>query len=327
MFPRPATVRWSSTAALSGARLPARRLARNAVVKPRPSGSGPFFTSSRCSASSASASSHVPKRRVSRYATRLPSSSSRTARSWVAGAYRKPPVIRRCTSSAWPLSSRTTMYFPRRSTDAMRSPLSTPATSCGSSGRVSRASSIRTEAMRFPSTTAASRPRSVSTSGSSGNGVEHDRNARRRRAVDDVRAEDGVRRIVCGRLVTRVDLGERFAFLHLVSTLLPADDSDGVIDRIVLRASSRAEMERGDSDGQRGEALHVAVARGEDLADEGRLRKLPVRIAPLRPHPALVRLEGRPVRDRALCPTASFVSVDAEIGERKQVRARREHEL
>src|SRR5690349_724128 len=161
--------------------------------------------------------------------------------------------MRRCTSNACPLSSRTTMYFPRRSTDAMRSPLRTPATSSGSSGLVSRPSSMRADTMRFPSATAASRPRSVSTSGSSGNGVEHDRSARRRYAVDDVRAEDGARRFVGGRLVTRVDLGQRLSLLHLVSTLLPADDSDRVVDRVVLRASSRAEMEGGQTDGQRGE--------------------------------------------------------------------------
>src|SRR5947209_11609731 len=107
--------------------------------------------------------------------------------------------------------------------------------------------------------------------------------------------------MIGGRLVTRVDLGERLAFLHLVSTLLPADDSDGVIDRVVLRASSGPEMERGDADGQRGEALHVAVARGEDLADEGRLRQLRLRIAALRAHPALVRLDRRSVGDRLLC--------------------------
>src|SRR5437660_8552166 len=133
--------------------------------------------------------------------------------------------------------------------------------------------------------------------------------------------------MIGGRLVTRVDLGERLAFLHLVATLLPADDSDRVIDRIVLRAPSRPEMKRTDADAQRGETLHVAVARGEDLADERRLGQRRVRIAALRAHPALVRLDGRSVRDRMLRPAASLVALDAEIGEREQMRARRKDEL
>ena len=54
----------------------------------------------------------MPKRRTSRYAIRVPSSSSSTARSWLAGSYRNPPVIRRWTSSTCPPASRTTRYLP-----------------------------------------------------------------------------------------------------------------------------------------------------------------------------------------------------------------------
>ena len=59
-------------------------------------------------------------------------------------------------------------YFPRRSTAVTRSPVSLAATHSGGSGRVRRGSSIRAEAIRRPSMRRASRPRSVSTSGSSG---------------------------------------------------------------------------------------------------------------------------------------------------------------
>ena len=64
----------------------------------------------------------MPKRRRSRYAIRVPSSSSSTARSWLAGSYRNPPVIRRWTSSTCPPASRTSRYLPRRSTASTRSP-------------------------------------------------------------------------------------------------------------------------------------------------------------------------------------------------------------
>src|ERR1700692_1571918 len=111
------------------------------------------------------------------------------------------------------------MYLPRRSTETIRSPVRTPATSSGSSGRVRRVSSMRAEAIRLPSTTAARRPRSVSTSGSSGNGFEHDRNGGRRLVAEQVCAEHGARRLGASRLVGGVDLGERLSLLYLVAAL------------------------------------------------------------------------------------------------------------
>ena len=86
----------------------------------------------------------VPKRRTSRYDTPVPSSRSMTARSCVAGASGKPPVMRRWTTSARPLSKRMTRYLPRRSTARTRSPVSSASTSAGSSGIVSRGSWTRT---------------------------------------------------------------------------------------------------------------------------------------------------------------------------------------
>ena len=63
----------------------------------------------------------------------------------------KPPVMRRWTTSARPLSKRMTRYLPRRSTDATRSPVSSASTSAGSSGIVSRGSWTRTRESCRPS--------------------------------------------------------------------------------------------------------------------------------------------------------------------------------
>src|SRR5579872_3385826 len=143
--------------------------------------------------------------------------------------------MRRWTRSAWPLSRRTTMYLPRRSTATTRSPSSIAATTFGSSGRVSRTSSMRADAIRFPSIAAASRPRSVSTSGSSGTQrLQHDRDRARSLVAELVGVADGGCRLVGRCLVARVDLGERLAFLDLVAALPAAHDPDGVIDVLVL---------------------------------------------------------------------------------------------
>ena len=91
---------------------------------------------------------------------------------------RNEPVMRRCTSSARPDSKRTIRYFPRRSTAATRSPRSRRATSAGSSGSVSRTSSMRTRSSRRPSSTGASARRTVSTSGSSGTPTRYARRGR-----------------------------------------------------------------------------------------------------------------------------------------------------
>src|SRR5579859_3928852 len=121
------------------------------------------------------------------------------------------------------------MYLPRRSTAATVSPSIRAATSCGSSGRVNRASSMRADAMRLPSIRAASRPRSVSTSGSSGtDDVEDERMGGRRRVGDLVGGDHRFGYSIRRRLVTRVDLGEGFAVADLVAALLHADDADRV---------------------------------------------------------------------------------------------------
>ena len=76
--------------------------------------------------------------------------------------------MRRWTTSVRPLSSRTSRYLPRRSTDAICSPTSASATRVGSIGRVSRGSRISACVIVAPSSTGAIWRRTVSTSGSSG---------------------------------------------------------------------------------------------------------------------------------------------------------------
>src|SRR5581483_1719467 len=97
------------------------------------------------------------------------------------------------------------------------------------------------------------------------------------------------RGLLGGRLVAGVDLRERLAVVDAVAALLEADDADRVVDRVVLRGSARAEVERGDSDRARGDRLDRPRARGENLAHERRLRQRgEVGVAALRVDPAVV---------------------------------------
>jgi len=126
----------------------------------------------------------------------------------------------------------------------------------------------------------------------------------------------------------RVDLGERLARLDRVAALLEADDADRVIDLVVLRVPARAQMERREPDRQRGEPLHVAGSDSGNLTDHRRPRqRVLVGIAALRAHPALVRGDGRAVRDGLLRESPPLGAVDVEVGEREQVCAGVEHEL
>ena len=49
-------------------------------------------------------------------------------------------------------------------------------------------------------------------------------------------------------LVARVDLGEDSPALDRVAALAEADDADGVVDRVLLRAPTGAEVQRGLAD-------------------------------------------------------------------------------
>src|SRR4051794_15472717 len=134
------------------------------------------------------------------------------------------------------------MYLPRRSTASTRRPAIIAAISAGSSGRVSRASSIRAAAMRRPSMRAARRPRSVSTSGSSGKGVEDDLARWRGLVAELVRGEHLGRCLRGGSLVPCVNLRQDVTRGNLVAALGAAQDPDRIVDRVLLRPPAGAQM-------------------------------------------------------------------------------------
>ena len=104
------------------------------------------------------------------------------------------------------------------------------------------------------------------------------------------------------RVVARVDLGERLALLDGVAPLREAEDADGVVDRVLLRPPSGAELERRAADAERGDALR-RTRRGRRSAPsrDRRVREhLQRGVAALGRDPALVRRERGPVVDRAL---------------------------
>src|SRR4051794_2422452 len=178
--------------------------------------------------------------------------------------------MRRCTSSTRPLARRTTMYLPRRSMLSTRSPVRIDATTAGSSGRVRRESAISTDASVRPSSFPARRRRSVSTSGSSGNDFEQDGALRWGLVADLVRSGNGAHRLVGRRLVARVNLREHVAGGDLLPALAPADDTDRVVDLVVLRSATRPEVERRDADGNRAQRDDCPGAWRGDLTHERR---------------------------------------------------------
>ena len=145
---------------------------------------------------------------------------------------------------------------------------------------------------------------------------------------DLVRAEHGRDRRLGRRLVPRMDVREHLAGLDRLTPLRAADDADGVIDLVVLRATTAAELEARDADRERREARDDARPRRHDLANDGRPRqRVEVGISALGANPALVHLASRPVGQRLLRSSATFDGVDAEIGQRQKPRARIEDEL
>src|SRR6185437_3117229 len=102
-------------------------------------------------------------------------------------------------------------------------------------------------------------------------------------------------------IVARVYLGEVVAREDGVAALREAEDADRVIDRVRLRATSGAQLERGETDGARAETPNDAVtSRRHRPAHRCPLEDGRVGVAALRADPALVRLERAPVLDRRL---------------------------
>ncbi len=121
------------------------------------------------------------------------------------------------------------------------------------------------------------------------------------------------------RLVTRVDLGQRLAVFDQISSLREAPDPDGMVDRVLLRPPSRAELERHAADAERGDACDEPCSIGGQLRAHGCLAEHVERgVAALCCDPALVRGESGPVLDCSLGPARALVGVDAEIGERDE---------
>ena len=274
MFPRPATRLLVEDRRLDGslpAGEPLREVGRREAGARAARGRG---GRARCaSASSGSSSSHVPKRRRSRYAIRVPSSSSSTARSWLAGSYRKPPVIRRWTSSTCPLveAHDEVLAAPLDRVDALAGEPRrdrTPARRAGSAaGRRCVAAT-----MRRPSSRAASRPRSVSTSGSSGTVAVASRSCRARSALrgrvvaELVRGQHLGRDRLGGGRRRRVR-GPRRARLprhDLVAALLAADDA---------RRSSRSDPPSSAGPRPRWSAAWPICDRAEPRTTAGRRRR------------------------------------------------------
>jgi hypothetical protein len=97
-----------------------------------------------------------------------------------------------------------------------------------------------------------------------------------------------------------------------LSPFRAADDADGVVDPVVLRSPSAAELEGRDSDRQRGETRDDAVALGHDLAQDGRSREhVRIRVAALCADPALVRRARGTVRCRRGGERPALLEVDA----------------
>ena len=90
---------------------------------------------------------------------------------------------------------------------------------------------------------------------------------------DLVRVEDGHDARPRGLVVPRVDLGEHLPSRDLLAALHVADDADGVVDHVVLRAPAAADLERGVPDGPRTQAGHDAVTGRADLLHDLRHRK------------------------------------------------------
>ena len=233
-------------------------------------------------------------------------------------------------------SNRTIRYLPRRSSASTRSPSSSAATSVGSNGthepRIvdldvleAAADEVRLELTsdRLDLGQLRHQPIVSSTIGASAvRGF-----ARRARTP---RAPRRLGTLPRRRLVAGVHLGKQFAGGDRVAALLQADDADGVVDHVLLRAPSRAEAERRRYRCRsRPSARTKPVARRLDLVRRRRRAAARSSLG----SPPCARSSARTWR--APVPSASAASarasalglVDAEIGEREQMSARVEDKL
>ncbi len=123
------------------------------------------------------------------------------------------------------------------------------------------------------------------------------------------------------RVVARMDIGEHIAYRDDIAPLCVADDADRVVDLVVLRHPPGAEMHGGVPDGHGAEPLDDAVARRRHLPHDGRAGERALGwIAALGSDPAIPRRARRPVGHRLFGAPPALRLVDAEVGEREQVR-------
>src|SRR6266566_425415 len=134
-----------------------------------------------------------------------------------------------------------------------------------------------------------------------------------------VGGEDFLLRLLGGVGVARVDVSQRLSVADDVASLLAQDDPDPVVDRVLLRAATGSELERGGADLHSTERGHEAGVLCLDVDDDrGFGQDSFVRIAALGPDPALVRLDRGSVAESRLGATPTFLLVDLEIGHREE---------
>ena len=87
-----------------------------------------------------------------------------------------------------------------------------------------------------------------------------------------------------------MNLRERFALGHLVTSLCVHDDADRVVDRILLRPPAGAEVDGGSPNGDRAQRGHDAVCGRLDRAHDRSRRERILVGSPLLIRSTLVRL-------------------------------------
>ncbi len=118
----------------------------------------------------------------------------------------------------------------------------------------------------------------------------------RRLGCDRVRRQHGARARLRRLLVAGMHFGEDVSSRYGVAALQPARHAHGVIDCVLLRAAPCPELERSLTDRERAQADDDAVARGDDLAQDGRDReRRRVWVTALRSNLTLVRGRSGPV--------------------------------
>src|SRR5207253_1232262 len=111
---------------------------------------------------------------------------------------------------------------------------------------------------------------------------------------------DLAKRALGACLVSRIDDREGLTRLDRVATLGVAADPDRMVDLVLGRATTRAELERGPPEAECRDLADEAVALRSQLAVDRGLRQPGREVAALRCDPALEHLGSRAVVDGPL---------------------------